>query len=99
MIVVTLYQSFCAMIFVCNINQTNRQDSVGNACFVHQATFSANFSIAFGSLAHPCISLGPACSHVALGKILTDYNSIIPEHTLSAFLNCDNPLHVLHPLV
>ena len=25
MIVVTLYQSLCAMIFVCNINQKNRQ--------------------------------------------------------------------------
>ena len=96
MIVVTLYQSFCAMIFGCDIKYY--QDSVGNACFVHQATFSANFSIAFGSLAQPCISLGPACSHVALGKILTDYNSIIPEHTLSGFLNCDNP-HVFRPLV
>ena len=99
MIVVTLYQSFCAMIFGCDITQKYCQDSVGNGCFVHQATFSANFSIAFGSLAHPCISLGPACSHVALGKILTDYNSIIPEHTLSGFLNCDNPLHLLRPLV
>ena len=99
MIVVTLNQFNCAMIFGCDITQKYCQDSVANGCFVQQATFSANFSIAFGSLAQPCISLGPACSHVALGKILTDYNSIIPEHTLCAFLSCDNPLHVLHPLV
>ena len=76
MIVVTLYQSFCAMIFGCDIKYC--QDSVGNACFVHQATFSANFSIAFGSLAQPLYLFRPCLFTRRLGE---DLNRLQLHHS------------------